>query len=94
MSHACVLIVLEFNAKHKVLNSESFPYILSFSNELWMFSPLNDLMYMVWLLGVVIVNKANCETVHKEQCKTVMDISFVIGVVSKAVLSAKTKCSV
>jgi len=42
-----VWIVSGFAAKHKVLNRESFPYILSFSDELQKSSPLNDLMYMV-----------------------------------------------
>jgi len=35
-----------------ILNHESFPYILSFSDELWKFSLLNDLTYTVYVLIV------------------------------------------
>jgi len=41
-------IVLVFAAKQKVLNHESFPYILSFSDESQKFSLSNDLTYMAY----------------------------------------------
>ena len=49
-------IVSGFAAKHKVLNRESFPYTLSFSDELQKFFPSNDLMYNYGICLVTIPN--------------------------------------